>query len=87
MGGLVWQTHTRARAHTHMHTHQGPTSVCSARGLHGDELDLGSYLAYWKPGLLLTFREGGGGVEEVGGGGWEGRGVRGGSMVSHFRGN
>lgn len=29
--------------------------------LHGDEQDLGRYPAYWKLGLLLTFRNGGGG--------------------------
>lgn len=27
-------------------------------GLHGDEQDLGRYPAYWKRGLLLTFRNG-----------------------------
>lgn len=30
----------------------------SRSGLHGDEQDLGRYLAYWKRGLLLTFRNG-----------------------------
>lgn len=49
----------------------------SRSGLHGDQQDSGRYLAYWKRGLLLTFRneEGSaaltrpGGVGGVGGGG------------------
>lgn len=52
----------------------GHRAVDSGSGLHGDEQDLGRYLAYWKHSLLLTFRNGEGGralsAGSVGVGGW-----------------
>lgn len=35
---------------------RGHRPADSRSGLHGDEQDVGRYLAYWKRGLLLTFR-------------------------------
>lgn len=35
---------------------RGHRPADSRSGLHGDEQDEGRYLAYWKRGLLLTFR-------------------------------
>lgn len=47
---------------------RGHRPADSRSGLHGDEQDLGRYLAYWKRGLLLTFRNGEGAAALAGAG-------------------
>lgn len=46
---------------------RGHRPADSRSGLHGDEQDVGRYLAYWKRGLLLTFRNEEGAAALMGG--------------------
>lgn len=60
----------RLSAHGWPSLARGHRTADSRSGLHGDEQDLGRYPAYWKRGLLLTFRNGEGAAALPEAGGW-----------------